>query len=327
MEVRIFCEISDILCQSCEPFLQICVLLDLFGHVGLSISEAPRTHSIYPAKIASRSHIGPVLRIRIRRLSSMLLYRCWANLFLLIVLLPSVVMSYRVVAILGAGPGNGQAFARRFLTESYKVAVLSRSAEAMKKLAASLGPEDTIKGYSCDVTSDEAVAAAFENIEKDLGPVSTVIYNAGSGGFKPVDAWEPGEITMAADINAAGLFRAATAALPQLEKNGGGNIVVVGAGAATRGRPMTVGFAAGKAAQRSVAQSLARAWGPKKIHVSYLVIDGMIDSEKTRSFMADKPADFFLQSDDIAETIWQTCQQKPSAWTFELDVRPFGETW
>ena len=246
---------------------------------------------------------------------------------LLVLLLPSIVMSHRVVAVLGAGPGNGAAFARKFLAESYKVAVLSRSADAMNKLAASLGPEDSIKGYPCDVTSDDAVAAAFENIQKDLGPVSTVIYNAGSGGFKPVDAWEPAEITMAADINAAGLFRAARAALPQLEKNGGGNIVVVGAGAATRGRPMTVGFAAGKAAQRSVAQSLARAWGPKKIHVSYVVIDGMVDGEKARSFMPDKPADFFLQSEDIAETIWNTCQQKPSAWTFELDIRPFGEKW
>jgi NADP-dependent 3-hydroxy acid dehydrogenase YdfG len=237
-------------------------------------------------------------------------------------------MNLRVAAILGAGPGNGAAFARKFLGEGYSVAVLSRSAKAMQELATSLGPPDRVKGYSCDVCSNEAVEAAFQQIQSDFGPVSTVIYNAGSGGFKPLEEWEPSEITMAADINAAGLFRAATAALPQLEKNGGGNIVVVGAGAATRGRPMTIGFAAGKAAQRSVAQSLARAWGPKKVHVSYLVIDGMIDGgEKTRSMMPDKPVDFFLQSDDIAEAIWTTCQQKPSAWTFELDIRPFGETW
>jgi hypothetical protein len=79
------------------------------------------------------------------------------------------------------------------------------------------------------------------------------------------------------------------------------------------------------AAQRSVAQSLARAWGPKKIHVSYLIIDGMIQREKMKAFMPGKPDDFFLDSDDIAETVWNVVNQKPSSWTFELNVRPFGD--
>lgn len=237
-----------------------------------------------------------------------------------------------VAAIFGAGPGNGAAFAARFLKEGYKVAVLSRSAEAMEKLAASLDASNNAKGYSCNVASDEAVKKAFDSIEKDLGPVSTIIYNAGSGGFKPLDQWSASEITSMTDINAAGLFRVATAAKPQLLKHindnkNNANIVVVGAGAATRGRPATVGFAAGKAAQRSVAQSLARAWGPEKIHVSYMIIDGLIDGEKARSFMKDKPDDFFLQSDDIADAIVSIVNQKSSAWTFEFDVRPFGENW
>lgn len=230
-----------------------------------------------------------------------------------------------VAAIVGAGPGNGAAFAARFLKEGYSVAVLSRSAEAMEKLAESLGSSKA-KGYACNVASDEAVNAAFESIQKDMGPVSTVIYNAGSGGFKPIEQWKPSEITSMTDINAAGLFRVATAAKPQLLQNDSSNIVVIGAGAATRGRPATVGFAAAKAAQRSVAQSLARAWGPEKIHVSYMIIDGMIDGEKARSFM-NKPDDFYLKSDDIADAIVNVVNQKSSAWTFEFDVRPFGETW
>jgi NADP-dependent 3-hydroxy acid dehydrogenase YdfG len=196
----------------------------------------------------------------------------------------------------------------------------------MQELAVLLG--DQVMGYACDVSSDQAVKEAFENIKKDLGPVSTVVYNAGGGGFKPWEDWTAAEITECANTNASGLFRAAVCALPQLEEHEDGrNIVVVGASAATRGRPMTVGFAAGKAAQRSVAQSLARAWGPKKIHVSYLIIDGMIQSEKMKAFMPGKPDDFFLDSDDIAETVWNVVNQKPSSWTFELDVRPFGETW
>ena len=233
----------------------------------------------------------------------------------------------KVAAILGAGPGNGAAFARKFLAEGYKVAVCSRSADAMTTLATSLSSPDQVRGYPCDVTSDEAVQAAFSSIQKDLGPVSTVIYNAGSGGFKPTSEWTPAEVTQAADINAAGLFRAANAALPQMESLGGGTIVVVGAGAATRGRPMTVGFAAGKAAQRSVAQSLARAWWPKKIHVCYMIIDGLIYGENAKSVVPDKPDDFFLHSEDIAEAIWNVANQNPSAWTFEFDVRPFGEQW
>jgi NAD(P)-dependent dehydrogenase (short-subunit alcohol dehydrogenase family) len=241
--------------------------------------------------------------------------------------IPTSEMSNKVAAILGAGPGNGAAIAQKFLAEGYKVAVCSRNADAMNKLAESLGPSDKVRGYPCDVTSDAAVTCAFESIKQDLGAVSAVLYNAGSGGFKPVDQWSADEITKAADINAAGLFRAATAALPHFESLGGGNIVVIGAGAALRGRPMTVGFAAGKAAQRSVAQSLARAWGPKKIHVSYIVVDGLVLSDQTKKLMPDKPDDFYLHSDAIAEAVWTLVNQKESAWTFELDVRPFGESW
>jgi short-subunit dehydrogenase len=258
-------------------------------------------------------------------------------LFTSIILLPimSVASSIRVAAIFGAGPGNGAAFAARFLKEGYNVAVLSRSADAMNQLAASLGSANANKnnkvcGYPCDVTSDEAVQTALEDIQKDLGPVSTIVYNAGSGGFKPIEQWTAAEITGAADINAAGLYRVAVAAKPQLlshsSKGAAANIVVVGASAATRGRPTTVGFAAGKAAQRSVAQSLARAWGPEKIHVSYMIIDGIVDNDKVRS-MFNKPPEFFVQSDDIAEAVMNVVNQKSSAWTFEFDVRPFGEVW
>jgi NADP-dependent 3-hydroxy acid dehydrogenase YdfG len=241
---------------------------------------------------------------------------------------PAVMSKSRVAAIFGAGAGNGAAFAKRFLREGYSVAVLSRSKDSMDTLAATLGPNDRVRGYPCDVTSDGDVAAALDAIRTDFGgPVSTVVYNAGSGAFKPFDQWQADEITAASNVNAAGLFRVAKAAKEQLVQSDLANIVVVGAGAATRGRPMTVGFAAGKAAQRSVAQSLARAWGPEHIHVSYMIIDGMIDGDRARTVVPDKPADFFLQSDDIAEAIWNVVNQKKSAWTFEFDVRPFGETW
>jgi NAD(P)-dependent dehydrogenase (short-subunit alcohol dehydrogenase family) len=237
----------------------------------------------------------------------------------------------RVAAVFGAGPGNGAAFAARLLKEGYNVAVLSRNAESMVKLAASLGPTDKVRGYPCDVGSDDAVQSALAAIQSEMGSVSCVVYNAGSGSFKPLEEWTAAEITTNTNINAAGLFRVATAVKPQLlecvGKDWSANIVVIGASAATRGRPGTVGFAAGKAAQRSVAQSLARAWGPEKIHISYVVIDGLVGTDQVRSAFSSKPEDFFLQPAEIANTIVNIVNQKPSAWTFEYDLRPYGETW
>lgn len=238
-------------------------------------------------------------------------------------------MTSKVAAIFGAGAGNGAAFAKKFLSQGYLVAVCSRNADSMKDLAASLGSMEKICGFACDVTSDNSVETAVKNIKSEFGaPISTVVYNAGSGGFKPLDEWKPQEIVAASDVNAAGLFRVATAVKPDMEAmEGGANICVIGAGAALRGRPMTVGFAAGKAAQRSVAQSLAREWGPKKIHVSYIVLDGIILSDKTKAWMPGKEEDFFITSEGIADSVWSVCNQPQNAWTFELDLRPFGETW
>jgi NAD(P)-dependent dehydrogenase (short-subunit alcohol dehydrogenase family) len=237
----------------------------------------------------------------------------------------------QVAAIFGAGPGNGAAFASRLLKEGYKVAVCSRSAESMAKLAGSLGSNNDVRGYPCDVGSDEAVKTALTAIENDFGPLSCVVYNAGSGGFKPIDQWTAEEITSNTNINASGLFRVATTVKPQLLRTisdgGKANIVVIGASAATRGRPATLGFAAGKAAQRSVAQSLARAWGPEKIHVSYIVIDGLIGTDAVKTMFSDKPDDFFLNPNDIAETIINVTNQNRTTWTFEYDIRPYGETW
>jgi NAD(P)-dependent dehydrogenase (short-subunit alcohol dehydrogenase family) len=90
---------------------------------------------------------------------------------------------------------------------------------------------------------------------------------------------------------------------------------------------MTLGFAPGKAAQKSIAESLAKTLGPQGIHVSLVVIDGVIDLPRTRQYMPDKPDGFFLKPADIAETVFFLTTQKPSAWTFELEVRPFAEKW
>jgi len=115
--------------------------------------------------------------------------------------------------------------------------------------------------------------------------------------------------------------------LPDMRTAGSGNIVVIGATASKRGGANFAAFASGKAAQYNLAQSMARHLDPERIHVSYVIIDGVVDLERTRKRLPDKPDEFFLQPADIAESVYQLTRQKPSAWTFELDLRPFAEKW
>ena len=232
-------------------------------------------------------------------------------------------MSKPVCVILGVGPGNGMSIARKFAAEGYAVALCARRGAEMEKAASEIPGS---KGYAFDVTDTDGAAALFAAIETDLGPVETLVYNAGSGAWGTVDDLAPEDLLQNCNVNAVGLMAATKAALPALRVNKG-KILVIGASAALRGRPASIAFAAGKAAQRSVAQSLARQLGPEGIHVAYLVLDGMIDLETTKARMPDKPDTFFLSADGIADATWALASQDPQAWTFELDLRPFAENW
>jgi len=128
-------------------------------------------------------------------------------------------------------------------------------------------------------------------------------------------------------VNCFGLFLCAKQVVDPMVESGSGAIMVIGAGAAWRGRANTIAFAQAKAAQRSTAQSLARQYNPDGIHVSYIVIDGVIDLPRTREQMSDKPDEFFLDADDIALTVFNLVNQPKSAWSFEVDLRPFVEDW
>lgn len=233
-------------------------------------------------------------------------------------------MTKPVCAILGVGPGNGQAIADKFSAAGYAVALCARRGDQMVDRAA--GMNDAC-GYAYDVTDEAAAAATFAAIAADLGPVDTVVFNAGSGAWGTIDDLGPDDLRRTVDVNATGLFIAAQAALPQMRAAGGGNIVVIGAGAALRGRPGTIAFAAGKAAQRSVAQSLARQLGPDGIHVSYIVLDGVVDLERTRARLPDKPDSFFLTAAGVADAALTLASQDRQAWSFEIDLRPFAESW
>ncbi|MGX1203452.1 SDR family NAD(P)-dependent oxidoreductase [Marinobacter sp. MBR-105] len=230
----------------------------------------------------------------------------------------------KVCAVLGVGPGNGEAFVRRFCDEGYQVAMLARSEEYLSQLESEV---DGSHAFTCDLMQPEQITTVLSAIEGRLGPVSVILYNAGGGTFKNVEEASLEDFEANWRINVQGLVAATKAALPQLRQHESASIIVTSASAATRGRANTAPFASAKAAQRSLAQSLARQLGPEKIHVANVVIDGVVDLPRTRKMLSDKPDDFFVQPSAVADAVWNLCQQDPSAWTHELDVRPFCENW
>ncbi len=230
----------------------------------------------------------------------------------------------RVCAIVGIGPGNGLALVRRFTREGYQVAMLSRDTDRLEVLE---GECPGAYAYRYDATDGKRAGEIFDHIRETLGPVSVLLYNAGAGVFKSAEETTLQEFEDTWRVNCYGLLATAQAVLSQLREHDQASLIVTGASAALRGRAGTAPFASAKAAQRSLAQSLARQLGPENIHVAYVVIDGVIDLPRTRKAMPDKPDDFFLDADAIAESIWFLTRQQRSAWTFELDVRPFGESW
>ena len=164
-------------------------------------------------------------------------------------------MNRPVCVIVGIGPGNGEAFARRFSDEGYAVALLSRSTRLSSKLAEEL---DEARAYACDASDPEAVESAFRRIREDLGPVDTLVYNAGSGVWKTVEELTPDDFEGSFRVNALGALLASQQVIPDMRLAGRGNIIFVGATASLRGIPKTAGFAPAKAAQRILAQSMAR---------------------------------------------------------------------
>lgn len=202
--------------------------------------------------------------------------------------------------------------------------LLARSRTMLDPLAAELPGSVAL---TCDVRIPEQLESAIARLREALGPTDVLIYNAGAGAFEDVDKATPESLESAWRTNALGLFAAAKAVLPDMRAQGRGSIVVIGATASLRGGANFLPFAAAKAAQRSVAQSLARKLWPEGIHVAYVVLDGVVDLPRTRSMMSDRPDEFFLEPDAIAASVLALVRQSRRAWTFELDLRPFKERW
>jgi NAD(P)-dependent dehydrogenase (short-subunit alcohol dehydrogenase family) len=201
-----------------------------------------------------------------------------------------------VCAVVGVGPGNGAAFARRFAAEGYAVALLARTTSLTSRLAQEL---PLARAYACDAGDPATVERTFEAIESDLGSVDVLIYNAGKGVWGSAEEVTFEDFEAAWRTNTFGAFAAARSVIPAMKRRAAGHIIFVGATASRRGGAKTAAFASAKAAQRSLAESLARSLGPSKIHVSLIIIDGIVDEPSIRTKLADKPDSFFVKPDDM----------------------------
>jgi NAD(P)-dependent dehydrogenase (short-subunit alcohol dehydrogenase family) len=240
----------------------------------------------------------------------------------------------RSAVVLGVGPvrGLGAAIARRFAREGFHVTMMGRSAEkvaaALADLRASGAEVEAIVG---DVTDEAAVRRAISAAERPDAPLEVAVFNAGGNWPRPFRDMDAEFLEGMWRVNALAGFFFAKAALDVMLPRGRGVILFTGASGSLRGKAMFGGFAQGKAALRALAQSAAREFGPQGIHVAHVVVDGGIDGDRLNGFLpnlkSERGDDGLLDPDAIAENYWTLFRQQRSAWTHELDVRPWSESW
>jgi short-subunit dehydrogenase len=203
--------------------------------------------------------------------------------------------------------------------------MLARTAERLAVLEKELPGSFAVP---CDVTDSVNLIEALEGIEQKAGrPPKVVIHNAVGGARGSFLEIEPEVLERNFQVNVMALLQLGRWAAPKMEAAGEGALIVTGNTASLRGRAGFAGFAPTKAAQRILAESMAREMGPRGVHVAFLVIDAAIDLAWTRARYPDKPDNYFIKPADIADEIWHIANQPRSAWSFLAEVRPFGETW
>jgi NAD(P)-dependent dehydrogenase (short-subunit alcohol dehydrogenase family) len=233
-------------------------------------------------------------------------------------------MADQICVVTGVGPGTGTALARRFAKGGYRVAMLARNEKRLAELEQTL---PGAKAYTCDVSDPAQIDATIDAVERDLGAPSVLVHNAVGGAFGSFLDIDPQVLNRNFQVNTMWLLYLARRLAPAMIKAGKGAIMVTGNTSALRGRAGFAGFAPTKAAQRILAEAMARDLGPKGVHVAYLVIDAVIDVPWARQRYKEKPDDFFIQPAAIAEEIWHVAHQDRCAWSFNVEVRPYGENW
>ena len=236
--------------------------------------------------------------------------------------------------IVGAGDGVGSAIARAFAREGLAVCITRRprNLESLEAVAASIRAEGgEAHAFGVDARNEAEMIALVDRIEAEIGPLQVVVFNIGANVRFPVVETTAQVYSKVWEMAALAGFFTGREAARVMTPRGKGTILFTGATASTRGGAGFSAFAGAKAALRQLAQSLAREMGPRGIHVAHVVVDGMIDGTFARSIAPDIQTlldeDAILKPDEIARNyVWLHNQQR-TAWTFELDLRPWKENW
>ena len=238
----------------------------------------------------------------------------------------------KVALVIGAGDSTGGAIARRFAREGYIACVTRRAADKLQPLIDSIRAEGgQAYGYGSDARKEEEVAALFEQIEAEHGPVEVMVFNIGANVPSSILEETARKYFKIWEMACFSGFLNGQAAARRMVARGRGTILFTGATAALRGAANFAAFAGAKHALRALAQSMARELGPHNIHVAHIVVDGAIDTAFIRDTFPERYAlkaqDGILNPDHIAENYWYLHTQPRDAWTFELDLRPYMERW
>ncbi|HGQ7767837.1 TPA: SDR family NAD(P)-dependent oxidoreductase [Pseudomonas aeruginosa] len=233
-------------------------------------------------------------------------------------------MSRKRLLITGVGPGTGSAIVRRFAEGGYDVAMIARNAERLQTLESRI---THTKAYPVDVTDTARFNETLDLISRDFGPPDVVVHNAIGGAFGNFMEIDPAILERNFQINVMAFLHLARQVTPSMINAGAGAIIATGNTSALRGKSNFAGFAPTKAAQRILGESIARELGPQGVHVAYVLIDAVIDVAWTRAARPEAPDDFFIQPADIANEIWHVAHQPKGAWSYNVELRPFKETW
>ena len=234
-------------------------------------------------------------------------------------------MTEPICLITGVGEGTGTALVQRFAQGGYQVAMLARSRDRLQQLEQKL---PNTKAFVCDISNLDELLFTIEQVKSMLGAPAVLIHNAVRASFETFLEGDPEDLERNFRVNTTSLLYLARAVVPDMLQAKEGAIIITGNTAAFRGIPKYALFAPTKAAQRILAEALAKELGPKGVHVAYMNIDAVIDVPWTRErFHPDKTDEFFIKPSAIAEEAFHIAHQDASAWSFNVEIRPFGEKW
>ena len=229
----------------------------------------------------------------------------------------------KLCLVVGVGPATGLAIVERFAAE-YEIAMMARDQARLSEIANRL---EHCHAYPCNVGHTDELEETVSRIQEERGHPDVLIHNAVRGTFGPFTQIDVEGIEKNFRINGSSFLRLVQLLSPAMVDKKAGAICATGNTAAYRGVPNFSAFAPTKAAQRILAESMARLLGPQGVHVSFLAIDAVISTPTNLKAMPNQPEEYFAHPRDIAEEVWHLVHQPKSSWTFDAMIRPFGEKW